>query len=212
MNEGPHGVSRIGSGSVPAVEEYRQEVPESIESAYDYLISRNCRPSIAAASTLYVYGYYNNQRTPQSALAEYFDTTTTSISKWYNELWDNRNEWEIEQHRWPSKVLKELRKVGEGGSEETEPTKKDLLREINKYLKPGVENPYPSLDADVFEELTGVRGDSVEDGLAKKEVLEDEFGLSFGNGEDATVHVTINLNKSGVEKIHQKLKSNRDVD
>lgn len=193
------GVNRMSESTIPSVEQHRQQIPENAGGMYDYLISENCRPSVAAASATYLLGVLSGQKSSQSVIADYFETTTSSISKWYQHLWENRDEWTIERPYGDSELLEQLPRKKKGPDKG--PTKEDLVEQVREVG--GLEKPRYStenLTRPDIEQLTGEV-----DVLRQKELLEEEFGLTFGSGQDGTVQLMVN--KSGVRKIRDKLSS-----
>lgn len=175
-----------------SVTDYRKEVPGDATDMYDFLITQNCRPSIAAASSAYLYGVLTGQKVSQPILAEHFETTVTSISKWYTTLLENQEEWQISRPYEESELLSELPSKR---TREKPPTKDELVERVRDEA--GLEKPRwggSNLSYEDIEQLTGETNP-----LKQKQALENQYGLKFGTGEDGTVQ--LNINKSGVEKV-----------
>lgn len=196
-----------GKSAIPSVAEYREQVPDDALDVYDYLISQNASPRVAAATATYIFGRVSGQESSQTVIADHFGTTPSSISNWHRSLWDQYDEWSIERPYSTSELLEELPHQSIPPEHEKRPdygpTKEDFLeqvRELADLEESGFNSETENLTRPEIEQLTGTA-----DSLQHKELLEDEFGLTFGPGEDATAQLMVNLNKSGIRKIRDQL-------
>lgn len=72
---------------------WRERVAGSYGEGYDYLLSRNCSPRIAAAVCHYVAGLEGDmQPTSQSEIAAEFNISRASVRNWYPVLVERRQE------------------------------------------------------------------------------------------------------------------------
>lgn len=185
---------------VPSISEYREKVPDKAVGMYNYLISENCSPSVAAASSTYLCGVATrDSKTPQRAIGEHFDVSVSAIGKWYRVLLEDQNEWEWSSDvNCRSELLDELPGERKGGPKPDGKTKEELTEELLEQLDSSGRYQ-KNVGYDQLKELTGEEGT-----LKQKKVLEDQFDLAFGKGGDAYINITVS--KSGVRKLLENVK------
>lgn len=181
-----------------ALKDARCRVPDTLDGAFEYLIDENCSPRIAAAATLYAAALVNRiQPQPsQKTLAEAFDTTGTSVRKWYDPLIrDYHTHDELLVPEEDRKALKDALPENCGRS----PTSSsDLVADIREHA-----------DLSDVEELGSDTSLSQEELLAVLE-KDDRAELvrhlldsgAFTLGED--FNVVVNVNKPGLRQLAEQ--------
>lgn len=71
------------------MQDYRRQLPTDARLLYDDLIENNVAPRFAAAAARYTHSLLVDEDITQAGIAEQYDTSTSTIRKWFHWLVDN---------------------------------------------------------------------------------------------------------------------------
>lgn len=180
------------------VEKYKEELPEQFHPHYEYLLSENAAPSVAAAATHYVASVVaDSEKIPQRDVAENYDVTQATVSNWANRLIDKIHTWDGDLYppimddfdEWSCIDVPER-----GPGTNIEHTSQELAGMVADEYDCDLNRRSTSISKKQVLEIT--KSDSV---LEAMKTLE-KWGISK-NGDYS---ISITMNKSGLMKLHER--------
>lgn len=169
------------------IEKHKEKLPEGWHPHYDLLIDKDAKANVAMASVHYVASHLTNNPISQDKLAEKYDTTAASISKYYRIIMDNygRNGLSTPQgdFSWSNIDF-------DYGRQEDTTTQEDILENFKDAYGLKSDHNY-SLSQKDMQEIT--------DSNSSTEVIDTLQSIGFEKDEEYNVY--IRLTRKGMEKM-----------